>query len=98
MKLLLSEDVPESDIVYEFYIDSASSVICNIRNTTTVESRYEPTQIKIAIELYSKRGVEGQVGHGENGISRSYESSGISDSLLSEITPKLKSPFSKVGV
>lgn len=96
MKQLLSEVDPENDSLYEFYLNSASSVICEIRNTDAVESKYEYTQIKIAIELYNKRGVEGQTGHSENGINRTYEASNISSSLLSEITPVVKTPFSSV--
>lgn len=94
MKMLLNlQDESQNDIC-EFYLASASSVICDIRNTVVVESKYLTAQVKIAIELYNKQGVEGQTSHGENGISRGYEYSGISQSLLSEITPVIKSPFS----
>lgn len=34
-------------------------------------------------DVYAKAGAEGQVGHSENGISRSYESSWITPKLLS---------------
>ena len=34
-------------------------------------------------DIYAKAGAEGQVGHSENGVSRSYESSWISPKLLS---------------
>jgi len=79
-------------------LDSAKDVICEIRYTDYVESNFERTQIKIAIELYNKRGAEGQTEHGENGIERKYENSGISKSLLNEITPFAKTPFSTVRV
>lgn len=88
----------ESDDILQFYLDSASDVICDIRNTNIVEDKYLTTQIKIAIELYNKRGVEGQVGHNENGISRSYEKSDVSESLLRNITPHAKTPFGSVRV
>ena len=42
------------------------------------------------VELYSKMGAEGQTSHAENTIARSYESAGISPSLLAEITPKVE--------
>jgi len=48
---------------------------------------YEPIQIQIAVELYSKRGAEGQLSHNENGVYRSYESGEVSSSLLKRITP-----------
>ena len=51
---------------------------------TEVPSRYEQKQIQLAIELYNKRGAEGQISHSENGISRSWpEVSG----LLADIAP-----------
>lgn len=34
-------------------------------------------------DVYARAGAEGQIGHSENGISRSYESSWISPKLLS---------------
>lgn len=86
------------DEILEFYLDNASEVICDIRNSDNVEKKYLTTQIKIAIEMYNKRGVEGQVGHNENGISRSYEKADISKSLLDSITPIVKTPFSEVRV
>ena len=37
-----------------------------------IPSRYERLQIKLAIELYSQRGADGQLQHSENGITRSW--------------------------
>lgn len=37
-----------------------------------VPTRYEMLQIELAVELYSKRGAEGQSAHSENGISRTW--------------------------
>ena len=54
---------------------------------TYVEDRYLDLQYRIALDLYNKQGAEGQVSHSENGISRSFESSWISEQLLSEVTP-----------
>jgi hypothetical protein len=50
-------------------------------------SKYDYKACEIACYLYNKRGAEGQTGHSENGISRSYESASIPDSMLNEITP-----------
>lgn len=85
-----------SDSALQFYLDSASEIICDIRNSDAVESKYKNVQLRIAVELFSKRGAEGQVGHSENGISRSYEKSDVSESLIVLITPRLTTPFSKV--
>ena len=96
MKTLLNLSGVDQDALCKFYLDSAKNIICDIRNTTEVESKYATVQIKMAIEMYNKMGVEGQVSHGENGISRGYENAGVSKSLLDEITPVVKTPFSKV--
>ena len=52
-----------------------------------LEARYTDLQFRIALDLYNKIGAEGQLGHSENGVSRSYESSWISKQLLAEVTP-----------
>lgn len=55
----------------------------------SLEPRYLDLQIRMAIELVSKLGAEGQKSHSENGISRGWENgAGISDSLLDEVIPK----------
>lgn len=97
LKSLLGSPV-ESDEVLQFYLDSASAVICDIRNSDIIEAKYMPVQIDIAIELYNKRGAEGQTGHDENGISRTYEKANVSSSLLAKITPYAKTPFSTTRV
>lgn len=43
--------------------------------------------IQIAEYLYNKRGAEGQTAHNENGISRSYESASVPESMLADIVP-----------
>ena len=53
----------------------------------SVTGAYEHIQLQIAVELFSKMGAEGQVGHSENGVSRTYEAADISPSLLKRITP-----------
>lgn len=97
LKLLLGSP-PESDALLQLLLDNASQIICDIRNTDVVEPKYYGVQLSMAIEMYNKRGAEGQTGHGENGISRSYEVGDISLSLLSKITPRAKTPFSTVKV
>lgn len=52
-----------------------------------VPKRYELLQCEIAVYLLNKRGAEGETSHSENGISRSYESADVPESLLSVITP-----------
>lgn len=52
-----------------------------------VEDRYLNLELRIAVELDSKRGGEGETIHIENGIERTYEKSNVSPSLLAEVTP-----------
>lgn len=52
-----------------------------------LEPRYEDLQFRCALDIYNKAGAEGQLGHTENGISRSYEAAWISTQLLLEVTP-----------
>lgn len=96
LRLLVGDQ--ESDDILNYYLDCASEAICNIRNSSAVESKYLNAQIKIAMELYSKYGAEGQTGHSELNISRSYESADISPSLLASITPVVTTPFSMIRV
>lgn len=55
----------------------------------TVLDEYGAVQAKAAAYFLNKRGADGQTTHGENGISRSYESGDLPTSLLREITPKV---------
>ena len=54
---------------------------------TEVPRRYGYLQCDIAAYLLNKRGAEGQVAHSENGVSRSYESADVPESMLSEVVP-----------
>lgn len=76
-------------------MDNAKDIICSIRNTNDVETKYLTMQIKIAVELFNKQGVEGEISHSENGINRSYETADVSNALLRQITPMVITPFSK---
>lgn len=54
---------------------------------TDVPRRYGVLQCEIATYLLNKRGAEGETSHGENGISRSYESADVPESMLSDVIP-----------
>ena len=97
LKLLLGSP-PESDLLLQLLLDNAGEIICDIRNTDVVEPKYLGVQVSMAVEMYNKRGAEGQTGHSENGISRSYERGDISDAIMSKVTPRIKTTFSQVKV
>lgn len=83
----------EPDItILEDCLESAKSAIMARRYPygdwpDDLEQRYKDLQFRIALEIYSKDGAEGETAHSENGISRTYENSGISESLLNEVVP-----------
>lgn len=91
---LLGGDPESNSDVVDYYLGVASDIICDIRNSDVVESKYSRLQVQIAIDLYNRRGAEGQISHSENGISRTWSSSDVSESLISKITPFVKTPFS----
>lgn len=97
LRKLVGNPSNEDDILI-FCLENASDIICDIRNSDKVEDKYLTSQISIAVEIYNKRGAEGQISHTENGLSRSYEKGDISRSVIGRITPIVKTPFSKVRV
>lgn len=91
---LLKAMVGESDNeeVLLAYLDIAGSKILNRAypygtDETEVPTRYDFLHCEIAAYLLNKRGAEGQTGHNENGISRSYESADVPESMLGAVTP-----------
>ena len=91
LKTRITEKV--SDIELEDILESAKAVILSRRfpfgeQPTEIEDKYKDLQIRIAVEMFNKRGAEGETAHSENGVSRSYASANVSEDLLKEITPK----------
>ena len=91
---LLKAMVGESDTeeVLLAYLNIAGRKILNRAypfgtDETEVPTRYDFLQCEVAAYLLNKRGAEGQTGHSENGISRSYESADVPESLLGAVTP-----------
>ena len=91
---LLKAMVGESDTeeVLLAYLNIAGRKIINRAypygtDETEVPVRYDFLQCEIAAYLLNKRGAEGESSHSENGISRSYESADVPESLLGAVTP-----------
>lgn len=83
-----------SDDVLTSYLAIAGQKIINRAypyddSVTEVPRRYSYLQCDIANYLLNKRGAEGQTAHGENGVSRSYESADVPESMMSEIVPNV---------
>ena len=92
LEALISPDTADKALLTR-YIMLAEGIVLNRRypygapEGATVPKQYENIQLLIALELFSKRGAEGQIEHDENGIGRKYESPHVSYSLLRRITP-----------
>ena len=91
LKIRITENVPDAEL--EDILESAKAVILSRRfpfgdHPDELENRYKDLQIRIAVEMFNKRGAEGETAHSENGVSRTYSSASVSEELLREITPK----------
>ena len=97
LKIRITENTTDEEL--GDILDSAKNIILARRypfsdfpvdenGETVLEARYLDLQIRIAVELFNKIGAEGQTSHSENGVSRSYESANVSESLLREVVPK----------
>ncbi len=91
-----SEGVDKDELLNELLNRAKTSILRKLypydSTITVLPLRYEDMQIDIAIYLFNKRGAEGQTQHTVNGISRTYESGGIPNSMLSDIIPMVGVP------
>ena len=91
LKIRITEKVTDAEL--EDILESAKAVILSRRfpfgeQPEEIENKYNDLQIRIAVEMFNKRGAEGETAHSENGVNRSYSSASVSEELLREITPK----------
>ncbi len=92
LKIRITENATDEEL--EDILESAKAVILSRRFPfgdwpEELENKYKDLQIRIAVEMFNKRGAEGETAHSENGVSRSYSSASVSEELLREITPKV---------
>lgn len=92
LKRLKTRTGEANDALLSDLLESAKSAILAHRFPygewpDKIESRYEDLQYRIALALYEKEGAGHQTAHSENGVSRSWKSEGIPESLLQEVTP-----------
>lgn len=89
---LISPDTASTALL-DHLLSIAEGIVLNRRypygppEGATVPPQYDHIHVRIAVELFSKMGAEGQIEHSENGINRKYESSDVSPSLLRRIIP-----------
>ena len=77
LKIMISPDT-DTDDVLSAMLSLSQSLILNkmypfgYEDGTTVPAMYEHVQLELAVELYTRRGAEGQASHTENGITRTW--------------------------
>ena len=54
-----------------------------------VPERYHPNCVSIAVYLVNRRGAEGETSHAEAGVSRTWESADIPESMFGSIVSKV---------
>lgn len=92
LKVLIAPDTA-SDELLSYLLEQSEGIILNRRypfgapEGATLSAMHEQIQMRIAVELFSKMGAEGQTEHAENGITRKWEASDVSPSLLRTIVP-----------
>jgi hypothetical protein len=92
LKVLISPDTASDELLL-YLLEQSEGIILNRRypfgapEGATLSPLHEQIQMRIAVELFSKMGAEGQTMHTENGVSRTYEAADVSPSLLRQIIP-----------
>ena len=92
LAVLISPDTASNDLLL-FLLEQAEGIVLNKRypfgapEGAALSAFHEQIQIRIAMELFSKMGAEGQVEHAENGVTRKWEAADVSPSLLRLIVP-----------
>ena len=91
LKLLTGATDSEDDILLALLSLAEGKILERLypydHSKETLPTRYVGKQIEIAVYLYNKQGAEGQTVHSENGISRTYESADVPESMLRGIAP-----------
>jgi hypothetical protein len=91
LRLMVGANASEDALLLMYLTDAERAILNHLYpmddTIHTLPTRYESRMVEIAAYLYNKRGAEGETSHSENGISRSYESGSIPNSMLSDIIP-----------
>ena len=92
-RLMIELGIDTSDAEKVSLLDNvlwqAGEYIKNKRRLNYVEDRYKGIQFQIALRLWNIRGIEGEVGHTENGINRQYSNDGVIIDLMRSVTPRV---------
>ena len=77
LKVMISPDVETDDVLTAMLALSKSLILNKMypfghEDGLEVPLRYEHVQLELAVELYTRRGAEGQASHTENGTTRTW--------------------------
>ena len=92
LQVLISPDTATDDLLMNL-LEQAEGIVLNRRypfgvpEEAKLSPQHEKIMIRVALELYSKMGAEGQISHDENGVNRTWEAADVSPSLLKMIIP-----------
>lgn len=92
LSALISPDTANEDLL-AYLLEQSEGIVLNKRypfgvpEGATLSAIHEQIQLRIAVELFSKMGAEGQTAHDENGIKRTWEAGDVSPSLMRLIVP-----------
>jgi hypothetical protein len=98
LKVLISPDTATNDLL-SYLLEQSEGIILNRRypfgapEGATLSPLHEQIQLRVALELFTKMGAEGQTQSMENGVSRTWEAGDVSPSLLKQIIPVCGSVF-----
>ena len=92
LRALISPDTAPDELL--LYLLEQSEGICLNRRYpfgspegATLSPLHEQIQLRVAVEIFSKMGADGQTQHSENGTMRVWEAADVSPSLLRQIVP-----------
>lgn len=84
------EELPLLSLLLEFAKDKIFAQGWSMsKPPDELPSQYRSLQIRIAAELYNHMGADGQTSYTNNGISRTWESADVAQSLLDEVVPRI---------
>jgi hypothetical protein len=84
------EDASQDDLL-TLYLEDAKDTITELTHFPEVAAGLLSTQIDLAIIMYNQQGIEGQTGHSEGGISRTFEE-GIPENIMKKIRAHRRLP------
>ena len=89
MNIGIAPDVADTEVLKSELLTARDMILNKMypfgyEDGMEVPSNYDRLQVKLAIELYSQRGAEGQTSHGENGVTRTWPEV---SRILKQVTP-----------